>query len=99
MRLIMITVRLPKLPSRSRRMRERRVVALAVAALQQAEGMALHGARDKCLVHTIIAAQMRENFAGYIPARYLSDPDWMHRHVEAPGVRIQARLEDEWAKQ
>ncbi|WP_295014838.1 hypothetical protein [uncultured Microbacterium sp.] len=74
-----------------------RGVARAVAYLQVAEGMALHGERDGCLQHALQAQVYRSAAGGLIPSRLLRDSDWRYRHIEAPGVRIQARAEDRWA--
>ena len=74
-----------------------RAVARAVAYLQVAEGMALHGERDGCLQHALQAQFLRSAAGDFIPPRLMRDSEWRHRHIEAPGVRIQARAEDRWA--
>ena len=72
-----------------------REIATAVQMLQLAEGAMLHANRDGCFMHGIAAATARRMFIKDIPKRLRDNPDWMHRHVEAPGMRIQARLDDE----
>lgn len=74
-----------------------REIATAVQMLQVAEGAMLHANRDGCLMHGIAAETARHIFLKDIPKRLRDNPDWMHRHVEAPVMRIQARLDDEVA--
>lgn len=57
--------------------------------------MALHGRRDGCLIHAIQAALVRHHCTSLVPRRLMRNTEWVHRHIEAPGVRIQARLEDQ----
>ncbi len=91
---VSITVSFPKRRPRP----DLRSIGLAVASLQIAEGMALHAVRDQCLVHAVEALMVRKQCLPTIPTRLLSDREWVHQHIEAPGVRIQARNEDEWSK-
>ncbi|WDH77876.1 hypothetical protein PTQ19_10120 [Microbacterium esteraromaticum] len=72
-----------------------REIATAVQMLQIAEGAMLHADRDGCFMHGLAAAATRRTFLPTLPKRFSGDPDWMHRHVEAPGMRIQARVDDE----
>jgi len=74
-----------------------RAIATAVVRLQQAEGMKLHASRDQCGGCAAISATARDIFGPFVPARLMKDPEWVHRHIEAPRIRIQARLEDRMA--
>jgi hypothetical protein len=78
---------------------DRRTLARAIADLQVAEGMALHAHRDGCLIHALQAAAVRHVCAAVIPRHLLHDREWVHQHIEAPGVRIQARTEDRWREE
>lgn len=71
-----------------------REIATAVAMLQTAEAKALHAERDGCILHAIEAHAARHVAARHIPPRLIRDADWRHQHIEAPGVRLQARVED-----
>jgi hypothetical protein len=90
---IAITVAIGR-PSR-RQKPDLRTIARAIAHLQIAEGMALHARRDDCPIHAIQAAIVRRRCTSLVPRRLMRDAEWVHRHIEAPGVRIQARLEDQ----
>lgn len=72
-----------------------REIATAVQMLQLAEGAMLHANRDGCLMRGLAAASARRVYLQVLPKRFSGDADWMHRHVEAPGMRIQARVDDE----
>lgn len=82
-------------PLRQRRKPTLREIATAVQMLQLAEGAMLHANRDGCFMHGIAAANARRMFIKDIPKRLRKDSEWMHQHVEAPGMRIQARADDE----
>lgn len=82
-----------QLPQRRRRP-DLRTVAKAIATLQVAEGMALHGDRDDCIFHSIMASILRLGVKSVVPQRLLCNAEWRHRHIEAPGMRIQARIDD-----
>jgi hypothetical protein len=73
-----------------------RQIAVAVSNLQRAEGRAIHAMRDHCLPHGLEAAMARRAFIPLVPGRLLRSADWRHEHIEAPGARIQARVEDSW---
>lgn len=90
--MIAIIIRIPK-----RRKPTLRDIGRAVAVLQVVEGMALHAERDGCLIHGLAARGMRASVSKIIPARYLRDSEWVHRHIEAPGMRLQAKVDDEVA--
>lgn len=95
----MIQVKMIPLGRQPRRPRRQpkvtlRTLAKSIAILQVAEGMDLHAQRDSCVIHAMCAAVIRDQFAPVIPNRLRRDRDWMHRHIEAPGVRIQARMDD-----
>jgi len=75
-----------------------REIGVAVSQLQRAEGRAIHGQRDGCLGHMVEAQMTRGMFARVVPRHLLADPQWRHEHIEAPGVRIQARVEEFWAR-
>ncbi|WP_295035496.1 hypothetical protein [uncultured Microbacterium sp.] len=91
-------MRPPKRPWRNRLQRPNpRAIARAVVMLQRAEGMMLHAKRDACGGCAAISATCRDIFAPLIPSRLMKDPEWVHRHIEAPGIRIQTRLEDRMA--
>lgn len=81
--------------SQKRRKPTLREIATAVQMLQLAEGAMLHANRDGCFMHGIAAETARNIFLKDIPKRLRDNADWMHRHVEAPGMRIQARMDDE----
>lgn len=70
-----------------------RQLACAISDLQVAEGQALHAERDKCLPCTLMSEGARASARRVVPRRFLNDADWMHRHVQAPGMRRQARAE------
>lgn len=91
---IRLAIALPRV-----RRTDRRTLAHAIAELQIAEGMAIHAFRDRCILHLVHAAALRRLNTPLVPRRFLRDPEWMHRHVEAPGVRIQARVEDRWREE
>lgn len=74
-----------------------RAIARAVAVLQAAEGAALHAERDGCILHAHMAAVARHQLGAVVPRRLMRDSEWVHRHIQAPGIRIQARIEDRMA--
>jgi len=93
--MIVIEHRPPRRPWWKRRPKPTtRAIAKAVSLLQCAEGAASHGERDGCVIHAHMAAAVRNQLRPIVPARMLRDPEWVHRHIEAPGARIQARVED-----
>lgn len=76
-----------------------REIATAVSNLQRAEGRAIHALRDGCLFHGVEASLIRREMVPIIPTKLLRNAEWRHQHVEAPGARIQARVEDSWAEE
>ncbi|MFM9587334.1 hypothetical protein, partial [Streptomyces caniscabiei] len=58
-------------------------------------GMSLHAQRDGCILHAVHANVARQQAESVVPRRLLRDAEWRHRHIEAPGMRIQARIDDE----
>lgn len=74
-----------------------REIGIAVSNLQRAEGRALHAVRDGCIFHGVEASLIRRHMVPAIPAKLLRSAEWRHSHIEAPGARIQARVEDAWA--
>ena len=72
-----------------------RQIATGVSCLQAAEGLRLHADRDTCLACLIGSTVLKARGRALVPAKYLADKAWMHQHVEMPGVRQMARLDDE----
>lgn len=75
-----------------------RTLAKAIASLQVAEGMALHARRDGCTVHGFLARATQRACEPVIPRKLARDAEWVHRHIEAPGMRIQARVDERSAQ-
>ena len=80
---------------RRKRRPDLRTIGHAVALLQIAEAFQIHADRDGCLVHLVKASVGRKVAQPSIPKRLMNDADWVHRHIEAPGARIGARMLDE----
>ncbi len=71
-----------------------RELGRVVSNLQRAEAQALHAMRDGCLMCGLQASAVRRAMVAVIPTRLIRDADWRHQHVEMPGARMQARIDD-----
>lgn len=91
MKIVTITVR----RRQNRRRPTVREIAYGVQMLQRAESVLLHAQRDECLPCMLVAAAMRHTALAGIPERLLRNKAWVHRHVEAPAMRMHARGLDE----
>lgn len=93
---VIIVARVPRRPWWQRKPRRTlRSIARAVSDLQRAEANMIHASRDACLRCGIEANLVRRAMVERVPLHLLRDADWRHRHVEAPGARLRARLDDE----
>lgn len=76
------------------RLSRHRELARAIVIVRNIEAVGIHVTRDKCMSCFFFLMTNRKAMKVLVPKRYTRDPEWVHKYIEAPAVRMFARKDD-----